>query len=102
LLGLIIFPEEEDALSFAHEAASFLYSDENDGDLVISDRVYESMNAAIQHNGAFNKSDVCGLNTSNLPRDCFLIVVNVFDANDYIINYNRLEVHDNNHMIKDY
>lgn len=99
LLGVIIFPDVLDAHEFALEAAAILRKDPENGDLVIPDRVYPSLRAAIDGDaGGFNQTAVCGLNSSKLPRTCILFVYNTYDTSDYEINFNHFEV---THSVRD-
>lgn len=86
MLGIIYFFNEDDALSFAAEASDALYNNEN-GDLIITDRVYPSMKAT--SDGAqvlYVKDDVCGAG-----RDCFMVLYNLY-GEDYTINNKHLQV----------
>lgn len=91
LLGVVIFPDVTDAYSFAEEAAAALK--EVDGDLIIADRIYPSLKAAIDGDSSgYDPRAVCGLNSTNGARDCFLVVYNTYDNNDYEINYDHYEL----------
>jgi hypothetical protein len=94
LLGVIIFPDAADAYSFALEAEALL--SQTDGDLLLADRVYPAMRAAIDGDVAgYDQSAVCGTasSTGAVPRNCFMVVYNIYDNNDYEINYDHYELY---------
>lgn len=88
LLGLIVFPDESDAISFGIEAFERRTSIKN-GDLDVPDSVFSSMRSIVdlgQGIYRYSQEDVCGIDTTtNQNRTCFLIVFNQFGP-DYYVN----------------
>ena len=77
MLGLVIFPDLQDAIAFAYEVYHIIQSNE-DGDLVIANRFYEPMRLMIDvHftiiNASNYPSQINYLKNSGTNIDCFMI-----------------------------
>lgn len=89
-LGLIVFETADAAIDFAKEVWGYLSQPGGNGDLVIPDRVYPSMNALYYGEGDnYDTKAVCGVNaTDGQTRKCFMWLFNLYGPNFYITSNN--------------
>ena len=72
VMGLIVFPDSNEALDFAIDAISYRKNDPINGDLVIPNRVHSAL-LNVSQNIPFDPATVCGVSSvTGLPRSCFL------------------------------